>query len=207
MVDRLLGETMARHQETALRICGLSFEARGCVSSQYRDGVLLLAGGPGSDGFNIPGLHQADRLGTLLAEVAGPFTLSAQVEVASRDKFDAAGLFIDTGKHRMKFGVEDYGAGGKKLVSVHSAPYSDEANGIDVGAGSVGLFVTRNENVFSCYFRTRDGRTAFHRAFYAEGCPDLIRIGFCVQAPFSEGAQGRFAEIAFSDTGMEHSRG
>ncbi|KMN49171.1 hypothetical protein VL04_03445 [Chromobacterium violaceum] len=190
-----------------MRICGLSFEARGCVSSQYRDGVLLLAGGPGSDGFNIPGLHQADRLGTLLAEVAGPFTLSAQVEVASRDKFDAAGLFIDTGKHRMKFGVEDYGAGGKKLVSVHSAPYSDEANGIDVGAGSVRLFVTRNENVFSCYFRTRDGRTAFHRAFYAEGCPDLIRIGFCVQAPFSEGAQGRFAEIAFSDTGMEHSRG
>ncbi|WP_239690925.1 DUF1349 domain-containing protein [Chromobacterium sphagni] len=202
MADDPLGVEMARRPATAPRICGLSFEARRCASLQYRDGALSLGSEPGSDGFNIPGLHQADRLGTALAPMAGPFTLAADVSVASQGKFDAAGLFIEAAGHRLKFGVEEYGAG-KKLVSVHSAPYSDEANGIDVGDAPVRLFVTRSANVFSCYSRASDGRIAFHRAFYVEACPDEVRIGFCVQSPFSEGAEGRFADISISDAGME----
>ncbi|MEO2219672.1 DUF1349 domain-containing protein [Chromobacterium vaccinii] len=199
------GAGLAQRPETAPRIGGRLFQSRHCERCRFQNSVLTLNSEAGSDGFNIPGLHVADQLGTLLAPLAGAFTLAADVSLASLAKFDAAGLFVMAGNHRLKFGVEEYGAG-KKIVSVHSAPYSDEANGVDVGDAPMRLFVSRRADVFSCYVRTADARVAFHRAVYVEGCPDEVLAGFCVQSPFSAGAAGRFTGIEISSEAMEHIR-
>ncbi|MGC0151608.1 DUF1349 domain-containing protein [Chromobacterium vaccinii] len=190
--------------DAALRIGGHLFEARR-AQCRFEGEALTMESEADSDGFNIPGLHVADRLGVLLAPLAGAFTLAADVSLSSRGKFDAAGLFVAAGEHRLKFGVEEYGSG-KKIVSVHSAPYSDEANGIDVGNEPVRLFVSRSADVFSCYVRGADGAILFHRAFYVDGCPDEALAGFCVQSPFSAGAEGRFADIGISPEPMAHVR-
>lgn len=188
-----------------LCLAGRLFQTRHCARCRFDDEELTLDSEPGSDGFDIPGLHTVDRLGTLLAPVAGEFTLAANAGLSARAKFDAAGLFVEAGTHRLKFGVEAYGEG-RKIVSVHSAPYSDEANGIDVGEAPVRLFVSRSADVFSCYLRTPAGRIVFHRAFHVAGCPGEVQAGFFVQSPFSDGSAGRFADIALAAGAMAHLR-
>lgn len=190
----------------ALRVAGHLFQPRHCAACRFELTALRLDSEAGSDGFDIPGLHTADRLGTLLAPVSGPFTLAADARLAHRAKFDAAGLYVEAGIHRLKFGIEDYGAV-RRIVSVHSAPYSDECNGIALGADvPVRLYLSRSGQVFSCYLRAADGRVQFHRAFHVDACPSQVQVGFCVQSPFSAGASGRFTDITLSPEAMPHRR-
>lgn len=206
-MDNGIGSTTFRsgQPESALHINDYVFDTRHGVKCQYQDSVLTMISEPGSDGFNIPGLHVVDRLGTLLTPILGEFALGADVRLFSQAKFDAAGLFIEAGHHWLKFGIEEYGTS-KKIVSVHSSPYSDEVNGIDVMDTPIRLFISRSADVFSCYLEDRDGKVVFHRTFYVSDCPAEVRVGFCVQSPFSGGAQGQFTRIAMLPQSMGHIR-
>ncbi|PNG35779.1 DUF1349 domain-containing protein [Pseudomonas protegens] len=202
-MDDSVGTTPLLREDpnSVLRISDRVFGAEHCAQLRYVAPVLKLRSEPGSDSFNIPGLHTVDSLGTLLTSVTGEFALGADIKLFSLAKFDAAGLFLHVGLHKLKFGVEEYGSN-KKIVSVHSSPYSDEVNGIEVNDEPVRLFISRSGDVFSCYLSGSEGAVVFHRAFYVSNCPDEVRVGFSVQSPFSEGAVGEFSRIEISSQSM-----
>lgn len=202
-MDDTVGHTplLQESPNTVLRISDRVFGAGHCAQIRYAGSVLKMQSEPRSDSFNIPGLHTVDNLGTLLTSVTGEFALGADIKLFSLAKFDAAGLFLEVGLHKLKFGVEEYGSN-KKIVSVHSSPYSDEVNGIDVNDDPVRMFVSRSGDVFSCYLTGTEGGVVFHRAFYVSNCPDEVRVGFCVQSPFSEGAVGEFSRIELTSQSM-----
>ncbi len=174
--------------------------------SMSGDDRISIISEPGQDMYNIPNLHVANSLARCVMEVSGDFTLRATCQVLAHAKYDGAGLYYENSAVKVKFGVESYGEGSPRIVTVKLKEYSDEASGSLLKGCKGHLILTKKNDIVTCYSE-QEGRIRFERAFYEkDGGYDNI-IGFYVQSPFSIAqVTGIFTRIALSANPIDHIR-
>ncbi|MEM1434101.1 MAG: DUF1349 domain-containing protein [Pseudomonadota bacterium] len=123
----------------------------------------------------------------------GDFAFGATVEANLATTFDAAGLMVrDREDWWAKLAYERSPAGSPTIVSVISAPVSDDANGPEVFGGRVQLRVVRTGAAIAMHWRSEG--TRWHLVRYAsmpERSP--IEVGLLVQSPQGQGCDACFS--------------
>ena len=177
-----------------------------CDKHYVRQDEIELFAKPGQDEFNLPELHFAKDMPKFLVTVENDFTLTARCQHDGKSKFDAAGLYAQNEIMTFKFGVEHYGEGAPRIVSVRSLTYSDEVVGDHLDNCDEVLVLTRSGNILSCYRVGVEGML-FQRAFFLEKASFELKIGFFVQAPFSSiEVKAKFSNILLSSKSTMHTR-
>jgi len=177
-----------------------------CDKHYVTQGEIELFAKPGQDEFNLPELHFVRGMPKFLVTVENDFTLTARCQHDGKTKFDAAGLYAQNEVMKFKFGVEHYGKGSPRIVSVRSLTYSDEVIGDRLNSCDEVLVLTRNGEVLSCYRSGIEG-LLFQRAFFLEKASPKLDVGFFAQAPFSSvEVKANFNDIILSSKPTIHTR-
>ncbi|NEA69000.1 DUF1349 domain-containing protein [Streptomyces sp. SID12488] len=151
-------------------------------------GSLTVTAPGGSDLYRMPGVREIDALVHASRPVEGDFTLSVRAEVrpdGGTGRFaDAGGVLVTTADGWAKFCVERAPSGDWTLVTVVSAPYSDEAAGPVLDGPRAELTVVREGRRAALLHRPDpEGEPRFVRTFTVPEGP--LRVGLFAQAPFS----------------------
>jgi len=177
-----------------------------CDKHYVKQDKIELFAEPGQDEFNLPELHVAKDMPKFLMTVENNFTLTARCQHDGETKFDAAGLYVQSDTMTFKFGIEHYGEGAPRIISVRSLNYSDEAIGNQLDDCDGDLVLTRSGEILSCYRVCIEG-LLFQRAFFLRRTSSKLKVGFFVQAPFSNvKVKATFNDITLSSNPTEHTR-
>ena len=124
--------------------------------------------------------------------VAGDFTAATHVAAHLVRFGDAAALTVRAGPDRWaKLCVERGPTGDVSIVSVVTAPWSDDANGELLDQPARYLRITRKGEVLGMH-HSADGKLwRFVRACYLD-LPPTVMVGVHAQAPFGEGCRATF---------------
>ncbi|MBB1253296.1 DUF1349 domain-containing protein [Streptomyces sp. OF3] len=160
-----------------------------------------------SDLYSLPGSHEVANLPLLQRAVHGDFTAWTRVTVRRGSSFaDAGGLALHGAEHWLKVCVERGRDGGWSIVTVVSAPHSDEAAGPALVTPAADLLITRQGR--RCAVRVRADATEPWRVVRTfHGPPETrLRLGLFAQAPFSESASATFEPVRLAATALADRR-
>ena len=177
---------------------GWSVEPENWTLSDERE--LSFSASRATDLFHVPGIREIDTAVALLLSQAGSFTLRARVQVAGRKFADAGGLLLrgDAGQW-LKVCVELDRRACWSLVTVATAPISDEARGPFLTDGAAWLLLSREDTRLLVLY-SLDGVTwEFARTMHMS-LPSSVNVGVFGQAPFSDGCQLKFSDVEISAT-------
>jgi len=182
------------------------FVPMNCSEYEYDHTCISFRCEAGQDEFNIPGLHTCSSLAYATLDIDGDFTFCAECKIIGTAKFDGAGIYLRTQDSTVKFGVERYKENDYRIVTVRSAPLSDEANGSAINSPFLDLVLTRRSDVFSCYSQ-HNKQLRFERAFAIKRPPVRASVGLFLQSPFSHsGAKAVFDNLRLAHTSLEDIR-
>jgi uncharacterized protein len=138
----------------------------------------------------------------LYVPVQGDFTLSAHVAAHLVDFGDAAGLMVRGAPDCWaKLCVERSPVGEVAIVSVVTAPDSDDANGELLARPEAYLRLTRRGDLFGMHCSAHGDRWRFVRAFTLSAAKQLT-VGLHAQAPFSGGCRATCDFLRLQDAGI-----
>lgn len=192
--------------ESNCRLSMDQFVPMNCLEYKYDNSRISFRCEAGQDEFNIPGLHTSSSLAYTTVTLDGDFTFCAECRIAGTEQFDGAGIYLHTQDSTVKFGLERYKENDYRIVTVRSAPLSDEANGSAISSPFWNLVLTRCKNVFSCYSQ-HNKQLRFERAFAIKRVPIQVAVGLFLQSPFSKsGAKAVFDNVRLARTSLGHIR-
>ena len=143
-----------------------------------------------TDFFRSPEQPTRDDASLLRVLVQGDFTLSARVAVHLVGFGDAVGLMLRLGPDCWaKLCVERSPVGEVAIVSVVTAPWSDDANGELLSRPEAYLRLTRRGDQIGMHYSVHGDRWRFVRAFTLGGA-QAVDVGLHAQAPFAGGCRG-----------------
>ncbi|MBB1242614.1 DUF1349 domain-containing protein [Streptomyces durbertensis] len=183
---------------------GWTGEPAGCALT---DGALEITAPGRSDLYSLPGSHVAANLPLLQRTVEGDFTVWTRVTVRQGSSFaDAGGLSLHGAGQWLKVCVERGRDGGWSIVTVVSAPHSDEAAGPALATPAADLLLTRQGR--RCAVRMRaDAAEPWRVVRTFHGPPESrLRLGLFAQAPFSESASAVFEPVRLAATALADRR-
>lgn len=161
---------------------------------------LSFAAARGTDLFYVPGIREIDTAVALLLSQAGSFTLRARVQVSGRKFADAGGLLLrgDAGQW-LKVCVELDRRERWSLVTIATAPISDETRGPFLTDGAAWLLLSREETRLLVLYSLDGVRWEFARTLHMS-LPFSVNVGVFGQAPFSDGCQLKFSDVEIAAT-------
>ena len=156
------------------------------------EGVLSITPEVGTDFFRPIDGTPFDNAGLLYTEMSGDFTVVTQVDAHLVGFGDAAAITVRASPDRWaKLCVERSPSGEVSIVTVVTAPWSDDANGELLDRPARYLRLTRKDDVLGMH-HSADGRVwRFVRACYID-LPGTVMVGVHAQAPFGEGCHATF---------------
>ena len=165
---------------------------------RFDDGTLSVVPEAETDFFRPLGRQTRDNAGLLYAQVAGDFTAKTRVSADLADFGDAAAITVRVDeKHWAKLCVERSPVGEVSIVSVVTAPWSDDANNELLEKAEAFLRLTRQGNVFGMHYSLDGRRWRFVRTFALE-LPEQVMLGVHAQAPFQDGCRAAFSFLDIS---------
>jgi uncharacterized protein len=159
-----------------------------------------------TDFFRPPDQDANDGACLLYTAVRGDFTLSARVAVHLKGFGDAGGLVLRAQPDCWaKLCVERSPAGEVGVVSVVTAPFSDDANSELLDRPEAHLRITRKGRLFGMHYSVDGDRWRFVRAF-AMDVPEELMVGAHAQAPFTGGCRADIDFLQLQHTAVQDFR-
>ena len=167
---------------------------------------LQLAASPCTDFFRPPDQEARDDAALLYTTVRGDFTLSTRVVAHLVEFGDAGGLMLRAAPDCWaKLCVERSPVGEVAVVSVVTAPISDDANSEVLSRPEAYLRLTRRGPLMGMHYGVHGDRWRFVRAFTMDA-PDELMVGVHAQAPFAGGCTAGFDFLQLTGVGVEDFR-
>ena len=175
---------------------------------------------PVSDIYIDPSCNQPDSgalprhdAATLMASApTGDFQLSSTVTVDFKETFDAGVLLLRASEQIWAKLCFEYSPDGEAMVVsvVNKGKTSDDANAFVVPSSTVGLRISRKDNVYSFHAAVEKNRWIFIRAFsfdeLTQTTIDEMTLGFMAQSPNGVGCKVEFGDISLTHTTLAHLR-
>jgi regulation of enolase protein 1 (concanavalin A-like superfamily) len=172
---------------------------------KLNEGFLLTAN-PKTDFICKYHHYTRDDAAFFYTEQLGDFTLSAEVETIGSADYDAVFLMVRESEDRwIKLAVELGVDRNYNVVSVITAPWSDDANGELLSTGKCWLRITRKDDFWGLHYSTDGLKWRFVRAF-GLGLGKNVMIGFGIQAPVGADCSGKVTAITLSDKSVVNFR-
>jgi len=156
------------------------------------EGALTVTPSAGTDFFRPTDAPPFDNAGLLYTEMPNDFTAVTQVDAHLIGFGDAAAITVRASADRWaKLCVERSPLGAVSILSVVTAPWSDDANGELLDRPARYLRITRRDDLLGMR-HSADGRVwRFVRACHLD-LPRTVMVGVPAQAPFADGCQAPF---------------
>jgi uncharacterized protein len=158
---------------------------------QEKDNVIHLKVDGGTDFFNKFKEEKRDSASFYYHELEDNFTLKAKVKVNGNYFADAVFIMVRESPDKWIKLCLEYGKDGQySVVSVVTAPWSDDANGEIVDGNECWLRITRNNNLFGLHYSLNGVYWRFVREVGVDMNANIY-IGFGIQAPKSDGCDAQ----------------
>ena len=156
------------------------------------EGELSVTPEAGTDFFRPVGDPPFDNAGLLYTEASGDFTAVTHAEAHLVGFGDAAAITVRAGSDRWaKLCIERSPLGEVSIVSVVTAPWSDDANSELLDRPARYLRITRRGDLLGMHHSADGELWRFVRACHLE-LPGTVMVGVHAQAPFVGGSQATF---------------
>lgn len=130
-------------------------------------------------------------------KITGNFTFTCKITPRFQQTYDAGALFYYCGPARwVKFAFEKTDLGYTSVVCVVTKNKSDDSNGEKITTGSIGLRMSRKNNVIGTYFQTGNSGWKMARLFPFKSTRNDL-LGIIAQSPLGNGCPVLFEEIDF----------
>lgn len=165
---------------------------------KVKGNAVTIKAGPKTDMFVDPGgQYNMDNTPMLLFETDPDFVLTARIEHAFANQWDAGALVLrHDSVNWVKFAFEKDYTGAKRVVSVVTRGISDDCNSVELPASAAYYKIIRTGNSCALYF-SNEGKSYYLVRNFQFLSPVPLKAGFLAQSPTGTECEVRFSEITY----------